>query len=319
MNGKVRIILCLAFCLGLPTAAPAAEATNAAKTVALKTQGPRTSGPVSVSLQNEINAAVDRGRAWLVACQKADGSWGSDTSCVPLTALAALALAHNASPEEKRALDKAGQWLIAPEATNAACGNIEGLIWRELALQAVMFPHPPRTAAFFQDLRIYAATNVLSPFARMLIREAVPRQIGLLAVPAVTNATNTTHLIESCLRDMPPGILATPSPALRSLLALLAADWTTGQDLPHINQLAVMRQYWVLALFINRAGCGSLADEQGRIVDWRNDLARKLVASQAIDASKQGHGFWRAGAVPEDWASHPVAETAFALLTLDEL
>lgn len=318
MNGNGRIILCLAFGLGLPAAVPAAEATNAATTVALQTQGPRTSGPVSVSLQNEINAAVDRSRAWLVACQKADGSWGSDTSCVPLTAIAALALAHNASPEEKLTLDKAGQWLIAQEATNAACGNIEGFIWRELALQAVMFPHPPRTAAFFHAIQLYAATNTIAPFARMLIREAVPSQIGLLAAPAVTNATTATHIIEACLRDMPPGTLTAPSPALRSLLALLAADWT-GQDLPHMGQLAVMRQYWVLAHFINRAGCGSLANEQGRIVDWRNDLARKLVASQAIDASKQGHGFWRAGAVPEDWASHPVAETAFALLTLDAL
>ncbi|MEI6211886.1 MAG: hypothetical protein WCR06_09715 [bacterium] len=316
MNG--RTILCLVCGLGLSAAVPGAETASTVMTVPLQAQGPRTSGPVSVSLQNEINAAVDRGRGWLVASQNVDGSWGSDTSCVPLTALAALSLAHNASPEEKRAIDKAGQWLLTPEVARAACDNIEGLIWRELALQAITFPHPPRTAAFFQGLQILAATNFISPFSRMLIQEAVPSQIGLLPFPASTDATNATHIIEACLGSMPQGTLTAPSPALRRLLMRLAADWGAG-DMPCTSQLASMRQYWVLAHFINRAGSGSLADEQGRLVDWRNDLARKLVATQSIDARKQGNGFWRGERGAADWASHPVAETAFALLALDEL
>jgi len=311
--------LCLAAVFGFAAATLAVGATNADVTIALQTQGPRTSGPVSVSLQNEINAAVDRGREWLLAQQNADGGWGSN-SCVRLTALAGLALARDASPDEKAAVRKAGNWLLSPAATNnLAAADLEAQTWRELALQVAAPADPQRTANFRQQiLHVYAATGkALSPFALLLIHEATPCEFKYHFLPRDTNASPATRILDDCIREMPPTTLSAPSPAMHALTQL-AACWS-GQDIPRCSTLGTARQYWVLAHFINRAGGGTLADEHGRVVDWRNDLARKLVETQKVDSQKQGNGFWRSDDAPMDWASHPVAETAFALLALDEL
>jgi hypothetical protein len=310
------MILCAVLCAG----AAAVQADTNVSAVTLRNPGGRTAGAISVSLQNEVNAAVDRGRAWLLVCQNADGSWGSN-ACPRLTALAALALAHNPSPAEQAAVEKAGRWLLpAPTNQAAALRDVETMAWRKLALQAAALQDPPRT----NDLRnVLAAcfSNAPAPFAAMLVREAFfPNGSTLLfpeAPAANTNAAPTVQVYDACVRSMPAASLPGTA-AAASALRQLAALWSP-QKIPLDPSQAACRQYWTLAHFINRAGGGTLADAQGNVLDWRSDLARTLVETQKIDADRQGNGYWHAETAPADWASHPIAETAFSLLALDEL
>ena len=301
--------LCLALGVGL---------TFAAGTLALKIEGPRTSGPVSVSLQNEINAAIDRGREWLVAQQNADGSWGSNT-CVRLTSLATLALAHNASPDEKLAVGKAGKWLLSPATTNTPTAFApETMAWRELAMQVAAPADPKRTANLLWRLRSRSATNGFTSFAVLLIREAVaPMNFIYPWIQADTNSPPAFRIQTDCILHMPAGGV-TPTPGATNALVQLASLWS-AQAIPLCSNASTTRQYWILARFINRAGGGALADAQGHVVDWRNDLAMKLVSSQTIDTKGHG-GYWpvinRPAASP---TYDPIEETAFALLALDEL
>jgi hypothetical protein len=310
----------LAVALAASAAAPATNESHAAATVALKTRGARTSGPVSVSLQNEISAAVDRGRAWLMAMQNADGSWGSNAA-VRLTAVAALALAHDASPDNRAAVSRAAGWLLSPAASNAlaTADNLEEAAWREIALQAGAPADPQRTAGFSESFLRHSTTSGYALFTPMLIREAAGAEACALLYPAAaTSAPPATRILADCVRFMPCPASPAPPPAAIHTLARLASCWS-GQGIPLDPALGTARQHWALAHFINRAGGGTLADGQGRVVDWRHDLARTLVATQKIDPQQQGNGFWRSEAAPADWASHPIAETAFALLALNEL
>jgi len=285
MGVKTRLAMLLVAAGTLPCAA-GGESQPLAGAV-----GVRTSGPIAISLQNEVNAAMDRGRQWLMASQKPDGSW-SGTNQIAVAAVAVLALWNRATPEARRAASNAVTWLHADEGPDAPLRpgwrRQEPLAWREMAL-SVAGGHP-ETAR------------------RSEIRVLRPIRPGGGALPL-------PRLLEECIRAMPP-TGDTASPDVTNALARLAAAWTAEGPALTAN-LSAARQIWLYARFINRAGGGSLAAADGRVLDWRNDLARRLVATQRIDAGRGG-GYWQSDAVA-DWASRPVAETAFALLALDEL
>jgi len=255
---------------------PTAQASDV---ISLNTHGPRTSGPVSASLQNEINAAVDRGRAWLVSRQNSDGGWGSNDH-VRLTAMAALALAQEAAPDEKASAARAAQWLLSSAVSNATLTcDPEAQSWRALALH-VMCKSTPGATPRLPPLPASSNPASIAPIARLLL---------------------------DCSRNMPAGDSRSPPPDAIHALAQLAACWN-GDQFPLRDGCSVTRQYWTWAHFINGVGGGTLADNQGRVIDWRNDLARALVSSQT------SIGFW-----PADPPGNPIAETALALLALKEL
>lgn len=297
----------------LAAACPAAAETNRTAPTRLTTTGIRTSGPLSVSLQNEVNEAIDRGRSWLLAQQNVDGSWGSN-NCTRLSALATLALAHDASPEQKRAVEKGAHWLLSPAATNPSCAFApDTMAWRELTLQAVVPANAERTTDFLRQLSARSTTNGFHPLALMLIREAAAPQE--FPYPWTQNDSNTvSRLYTACLLCMPPGGNR-PSSSANEILMQLASQWSSRAMLAY-DMASITRPCWVLSHFINRAGGGTLADAQGRIVDWRNDLAKELVSSQTTAPQGTG-GYWKSPAAfaPLD----PVENTAFALLALDEL
>ena len=75
------------------------------------------------SLQNEVNAATDRGLDWLVAQQKEDGSW-SNEQFPALTGLAVWALAGSEHPQKKQAIARGVKYILS-------CARDDGGIYRE--------------------------------------------------------------------------------------------------------------------------------------------------------------------------------------------
>ena len=291
---------------------------------------PRLSGPVSLSLQNEINAAVDRGRTWLISQQNADGSFGTISYRQPdymwrtnvdyrieFTSVATLALLHNATSNELAAATKAANWLAKENIISLAKENAafteETEEWRKLALLTAGVPdqYVPPTNSVRSPITPIIGPN---PFCGMLCRE-VRHQ------PASTNRTVSpkSSVLYQCLIGMP----TTPTPITptgANALSLLANSWPNPLDATNKCQNVQYSracQYWIFARFINRAGGGTLADAQGKIVDWRNDLAQKMVDSQTSATGGKG-GFWQ-DADAKSWTGQPIAATAFALLALDEL
>jgi hypothetical protein len=299
------------------SAAPHLMLAGGDTTLMRQTPTPRTSGPLSTSLQQEVLAAMDRGRAWLVAVQNPDGSWGTNgIDRLRLTAMAALALVPSTVPEEVRALERAKRELGALATATNLSDHWEARSWLELALQATRPPDSVRTAAFVQQ--VYSATfsNAATPFARLLVQAVAPT---ILIPPYASSGTNTlpaTSLIEACLLAMPCG-QGTPALGQHAVLTQLAAAWPTSRYPPPPGYTR-MQQYWIFAHFINLSGGGSLADASGRLLDWRQDLANELVSAQQIDLQRQGTGFWPSVA-PAPSLETATGATVYALLALGEL
>ena len=311
--------LCLAAVFGFSATTPAAAATKAEAATVLKTQGPRTSGPVSVSLQNEINAAVDRGRTWLIVTQNVDGSWGTVTNSgerTETTALAALALLHDATVEQRAAALRGCRWL----ATNIPVPETPAVpvAWRALALSVALPLDASLSNAVPAAVAAAAAPGqAIVPMRRMLLQE-----LGTNLPCAMSWSMAADDLPSMCISAMPPPTGNLIPAATNTLLRRIAEQWPKLMTSVSTNQPWARRStwsLWIFARYINRAGGGTLADANGSVVDWRNSLALELVSSQNIAPANRG-GYWT---IPDHPAStirrNPIRETAFALLTLDEL
>ncbi len=99
---------------------PGPEAEPAPDTVA----GRPTPGTLGLSLQNEVDAAIERGLDWLAAHQREDGSW-SNPRFPALTALSAKAFIHSAHPERDRVVDRALDYILS-------CVQDDGGIYQEV-------------------------------------------------------------------------------------------------------------------------------------------------------------------------------------------
>lgn len=317
MDRLALVVLCPASVVGFFATTLAAGVTNVDGTVALQTQGPRTSGPVSASLQNEIDAAVDRGREWLLAQQNADGSWGTHADTrTRATALASLALLHEVTVAQRAAALRGCRWLAqnpSPVMPDAPAANAA---WRLLTLRMAASLAPTLSSAM--TAASAGATNrVITPMHAMLLRE-----LGL----ATTNAAGAPVVLPPddltgdclCAIPSPEGMSASAIPT--NLLTRLAGQWPVLiSSFRKPTARGCPQQAWIFARFINRACGGTLADAQGCILDWRNDLAKELVSSQTIDLFGHG-GYWKSfnrSDLPPPF--DPIEDTAFALLALDEL
>jgi squalene-hopene/tetraprenyl-beta-curcumene cyclase len=99
MNRVSRCVALLTLAAALPAGRSAAQST-----ALVSAQPP--AGVLPVSMENERQAAVRRSCDWLVANQRADGSW-SDTNYPALSALPLWALIRSGDPSRKPAIDKA--------------------------------------------------------------------------------------------------------------------------------------------------------------------------------------------------------------------
>ena len=227
------------------------------------------------SLQNEADRAVRQSAAWIASRQNPDGSWGVSNH-VSLTSLALLSLSASRQPGFSEATTRAVLWLDA-HATNRVA-DLGAHAWRLLALAQAL----PATGA----------------------RPAVLRRFAEAGRPLEANApADVRRLWRESLAAA--GLEAPPLPAhdASSRVASVAAAWP-----PAPTSTATL---WQLAHFINREANGQLLRDNTPL-DWRRDLAQRLVNAQR--SAPSGGGYWEA---PE--ADATLAETAFGLLSLLEL
>ncbi len=287
-------------------------------------------GPLGLSIQNEVDAAQQRARDWLVAAQHPAGDWDATNRC-GATAIALVALCSGDAPPAA-SVARAASWLAARAPAELATCSIETRAWRLLAL-ALTANTPDRLAA--------EATSLATELQRRPATDSSPivwttLQMALAAAPSASFPVRSpavappaaTNWVERCAWAMPPDNARREPEVARqargALVDALAAHWAQSGP-PHDARWSDNRQRWLLARFINRAASGVLAAPAtasataSARIDWRSDLANDVVATQRVDPLHAGTGFWTGRPACPDWAADPVVETAFGLLALGEL
>ena len=103
--------------------------------------------------------------------------------------------------------------------------------------------------------------------------------------------------------------LTKADPRVRNALEYCTRFWTVEEN-PGMGVQGLYYYYDILARALSASGVDALAAEDGRAIDWRGELARKLIALQREDGSwaNESNRFWEAD---------PVLCTSFAMLALE--
>ena len=102
--------------------------------------------------------------------------------------------------------------------------------------------------------------------------------------------------------------LTRADPRVKSALDYCSRFWTVDEN-PGMGSQGLYYYYDILARALSVAGVAELVQPDGRRVDWRRELAAKLLALQRPDGSwvNDNNRFWE---------NDPVLVTSFAVLTL---
>ncbi|MFA7172054.1 MAG: hypothetical protein WC340_01360 [Kiritimatiellia bacterium] len=207
---------------------------------------------LDISIQQELDRAVDLGVNWIKTQQNTDGSWGG-FSKLETTALCALAFASQNNLKLTNTLHAALQY-IEERSSVQPLTNFSAVVWSAAALRVTGTTGcaAERNCAWLKEPKL-----ALSPVDVILQRELL---LGL------------------ALLEPEDTVLAASQEYYKSLAHQLTAGNTS------------MLQMWLDARVINRVGRGQLVKAQGQRVDWRRIFARKIISTQKIDPL--GGGFW---------------------------
>jgi len=370
-----------------------AQAEESGSTEIISAQQP--AGTLSVSLRNEVDAAIDRGLDWLAEHQKKDGSW-SNASFPALTALPLQAFTGSHHPNRQAVIDKAVAFILS-------CARKDGGIYRQIpdrkggglgnyntaiCMTALHAAEKPSLFPVVQRARKYLAggqhfggdvyrggfgydrdtdrsyTDLLNTYyAVVAMREtqSVEDLRGKDEKQVDINWAETVKYIEKLQnkpkagKDDAGGFFYNPgeskagtvtnkagvvvfrsygSITYAGLLALVYAnvsrddvriqsafDWSARhwslKENPGMGTQGMYFFYNVLAKSLDTYGQDLIPRPDKQLVDWRTELARKVVALQKIDP-KTGHGYW-VNDTGRFWENDPVLSTAYALLALERL
>ncbi len=104
-------------------------------------------------------------------------------------------------------------------------------------------------------------------------------------------------------------------PRVESAFDWAAKHWTL-QENPGMGKQGLFFFYNVLTKSLSVYG-RNLIPHNGNRINWREEVAKKLVSLQKIDA-KTGQGYWL-NDTGRFWENDPVLDTAYSLLALDKL
>jgi len=103
--------------------------------------------------------------------------------------------------------------------------------------------------------------------------------------------------------------LTKSDPRVRNALEYCTKHWTVDEN-PGMGIQGLYYYYDILARALSASGVAEIVAEDGRSIDWKAELARKLVSLQREDGSwaNESNRFWEAD---------PVLCTSFAMLALE--
>lgn len=208
---------------------------------------------LDISIQQELDRAVDLGVVWIKTKQSSDGSWGVSNK-LETTALCTLALASQGDLTLSNILHAALQYL-EESSKEQNPSNFPAIAWRAAALRVT----GATGCATEQSCALFENSETPPLFIDAILRRELLLGLGLREQEEVLQAESQEHY----------NYLA------RQLDAETACD---------------LLQMWLNARVINRVGKGQILNPQGQKVDWRRISTRKIISTQKIDLS--GGGFW---------------------------
>ncbi len=100
-------------------------------------------------------------------------------------------------------------------------------------------------------------------------------------------------------------------PRVTAALAWLAENFSV-EDNPGLEKQGLFYYYQVMAKSLAASGRHTLTTAEGKEIDWRMELGKKLVSTQGADGSwKNETSRW--------WENDPILTTAYAVLALEQL
>lgn len=103
---------------------------------------------------------------------------------------------------------------------------------------------------------------------------------------------------------------------VRSALDWAAKHWSLDEN-PGMGGQGLFFFYNVLSKSLGAYGADLVPQTDGSFVNWREELAKKLINLQKVDP-KTGHGYW-VNETGRFWENDPVLSTAYCVLALEML
>lgn len=245
--------------------------------------------PVSLSVRNESNAAIDRACAWIASLQRDNGSWDDDPELTSIALLALAGYGDTATGQGGDGVSRAIDWLAGATAT-----NVSAAAWRDTALAVLA---PDRLAAASDDGATpppapipYSSAGDLQTACAIRERAAI---LGIddLADAKASSFTNDLVFASMCERG------AKDSPEKSLLAEPLACHKTLMSFAEPPPERA-----WRFIHTVNIVFGGNIPGH-----GWRGQTTSRYTTSQTITAKGLGH--WNGS----------LRDTAFAVMLLNEL
>lgn len=365
-----------------------------AKSKSTVINAPSSSAVIDVSLEQEINAAIDRGLDWLAANQKDDGSW-SDPNFPALTALPTWAFARSSHQASKTTVPKAVAFLksnVQPDggiyrkvpgrkggglgnyntaicmtalhgtgdksltriiqnartfvakgqhrgddlytggfgydkANNRAYADLMNTLYAEEAMRLTQDVEDTRPASEKKAEIDWKAT---AEFVSKLQNNAAAgkdQEGGFIYMPGKSKAGSTTNengvvVLRSYGSMTYAGMLALiyadvdrDDPRVRSAFDWSCKNWTLDEN-PGMGAQGLFFFYNIISRSLSAYGADMVPEKDGTYINWRKELARRIISMQTIEPNGQGYWINKEGRF---WERNSVLVTAYSILALEQL
>lgn len=182
--------------------------------------------------------------------------------------------------------------------------KVEGRVdidWKALQEYAERLQNPASSGENEQGGFIYSHHDIKGPKAGITTNKA--GRVVFRSYGSMTYAGMLMLLYAKVPRD---------DPRIRS-----AFDWTTKhwslEENPGMGAQGVFFFYSVLTKALSAYGQDAIVVQEGRRINWRNEVVKKLLSLHKIEPD--GTGYW-VNSTGRFWEANPVLATAYALQTL---
>ena len=289
-------------------------------------------------------AAVQKGYVYLMSCVQPDGGIYQKELQSYNTSVSLMAILLRNRPEDRAAIDMARKFLIglqveSGDPTNPFNGGIgygaadkqPDLSNTVLALEAIRYSKPPPDEKIIPaqpDLNWNAAIhfvqccqNLPGSNSEKWASDDPQNKGGFIYAPGNSLAGETNlpsgkvalrsygsmgyaGLLSYVYADLKPD-----DPRVTAVKEWLRTNYTVEEN-PAMGDQGVYYYYFVMAKALSLSDPGMLETKNGQAVNWREQLALKLINLQQADGSWQNsNGRW--------WEKDPALDSAFSLIALD--